>query len=358
MVGVLVLILSLTSLTQGREPPASFSRESQSEEGRIDPISVIGQILLSLGTSLGIPNHNFDKDGSTADRRQDKSRQKEVQLPVCPAGSQCKTNQGEPVVCGLAVRSSRIVQGNDTTPGAYPWAVGIQFLDRLYCGGSLISNQWVLTAAHCVKGINQGRIRLILGDHDRRDEEKWQELRLIERVIIHPQFVKKTFNNDIALIKMNRNIEFNDRVRPVCLPPKDRSYNGQDTTVVGWGKLAEGGVPANILQQVSVPIISQKKCRHSTSYRTSEITENMFCAGFDDGKIDACQGDSGGPAVWKGDGENSQTQIGIVSWGQGCARGGYPGVYTRIGRYLEWIVDIIKSDGSCFCPSVNDILQS
>ena len=59
--------------------------------------------------------------------------------------------------------------------------------------------------------------------------------------------------------------------------------------VVGWGKLAEGGVPANILQQVSVPIISQKKCRHSTSYRTSEITENMFCAGFDDGKIDACQ---------------------------------------------------------------------
>jgi len=275
------------------------------------------------------------------------------------------------------------VRGNDTIPGAYPWAVGIQFLDKLYCGGSLISSQFIITAAHCVKGINPDRIRLILGDHDRRRDEAHQQQRLIERVFffspfslffcilciclfvllknnfgvvflikvfIHPNFVKKTFNNDIALVKMRSEVEFSDFIRPVCLPSWDRSYNGQNTIVVGWGKLSEGGLPANILQEVSVPIIPQKKCRHNTNYRTSEITENMFCAGFDRGKIDACQGDSGGPAVWKGEGEHFFTQIGIVSWGQGCARGGYPGVYTRIGRYLEWIVRVIRDHDSCFCP--------
>jgi len=312
--------------------------------------SIISQVIETLGTSLGINGLGKDDDKTeVADRRRDHAgRQHQVPLPECPS-YKCRTEAG-PVECGQPVRSSRIVRGNDTTPGAYPWAVGIQFLDKLYCGGSLISSHFIITAAHCVKGINPDRIRLILGDHDRRRDEAHQELRLIEKVFIHPNFVKKTFNNDIALLKMKGEVDFSDFIRPVCLPPWDRSYNGQNTIVVGWGKLSEGGLPANVLQEVSVPIIPQKKCRHETNYRTSEITENMFCAGFDRGKIDACQGDSGGPAVWRGDGEHFFTQIGIVSWGQGCARGGYPGVYTRIGRYLEWIVGVIRNYDSCFCP--------
>jgi len=225
----------------------------------------------------------------------------------------------------------------------------MQFGEKLYCGGSLISNQFIITAAHCVKGINHGKIRLILGDHDRRHNEAHQELRFIEKVFINPHFVKKTFNNDIALIKMKSKVDFTDYIRPVCLPSKDRSYNNHSTIVVGWGKLSEGGLPANVLQEVLVPIISQKQCRHKTSYRQDEITENMFCAGFDQGKIDACQGDSGGPAVWKGDGNGFFTQIGIVSWGQGCARAGYPGVYTRIGRYRQWIKDVMEENNSCLC---------
>jgi len=314
--------------------------------------SIISQVIETLGTSLGINALGKVEDEKAseevAERRRDHSGRHTVPLPECST-SKCRTETG-PVECGQPVRSSRIVRGDDTTPGAYPWAVGIQFLDKLYCGGSLISKHFIITAAHCVKGINPDRIRLVLGDHDRRHQEEDQQQRLIEKVFLNPHFVKKTFNNDIALIKMKGEVEFSDFIRPVCLPHYDRSYNGHDTIVVGWGKLSEGGLPANVLQEVSVPIIPQKTCRHDTHYRASEITENMFCAGFSEGKIDACQGDSGGPAVWKGDGEQFFTQIGIVSWGQGCARGGYPGVYTRIGRYLEWIVDIIQKHDSCFCP--------
>jgi len=309
--------------------------------------SIISQVIETLGTSLGINGLGKVEEKASeevADRRRDHTGRLTVPLPECSISS-CRG-----VECGQSVRSSRIVRGNATTPGAYPWAVGIQFLDKLYCGGSLISSHFIITAAHCVKGINPDRIRLILGDHDRRHDEAHQQLKLIEKVFIHPHFVKKTFNNDIALIKIKGEVDFSDFIRPVCLPHTDRSYNSQNTTVVGWGKLSEGGLPANVLQEVSVPIIPQRNCRHDTHYRIAEITDNMFCAGFSDGKIDACQGDSGGPAVWKGDGKQYFTQIGIVSWGQGCARGGYPGVYTRIGRYLKWIVEVIRKYDSCLCP--------
>jgi len=342
--GSVTLILILSTSVQG-----NGLNSTAAQEERFDGSDVISQILAAIGTSLGVNTLGPDGGKEVSDRRKGKGgRQQPVALPTC-GGGQCNAN-GAPVECGQPIRSYRIVGGSPTIPGTYPWSVGIQFLDKLYCGGSLISREFVITAAHCVKGINQAKIRLTLGDHNRGTRSQQQQLKLIEKVFVHPHFVKKTFNNDIALIKMRGEVEFNDFIRPVCLPSTDRSYNGQDTIVVGWGKKSEGGLPAQLLQEVSVPIIPQKKCRHQTNYRTSEITENMFCAGFDNGKVDACQGDSGGPAVWKGEGENSYTQIGIVSWGQGCARGGYPGVYTRIGRYLEWIVNVIKENHACFCP--------
>lgn len=330
--------------------------------------SILSQVLNSLGNSFGITNSRLKFPDSGHDSFQKKVGQVETEetkeetaeedegrhsprqkLPTCPV---CLSVEGEHLGCGQPVRNARIVNGNGTTPGAYPWAVGIQFVDKLYCGGSLINKRFVITAAHCVKNINHARIRLILGDHDRRHLEANQETRFIERVFIRPDFVKATFNNDIALIKMDQEVQFSAFVRPVCLPNIDRSYNGQNTTVVGWGKKAEGGLPANILQEVSVPIITQKKCRHNTRYRTKEITENMICAGYDRGVIDACQGDSGGPMVWRGSADSAYSQIGIVSWGQGCARSGYPGVYTRIGRYIEWIISVMKENQECFCPNL------
>jgi len=350
-------LLSCSKLAMSQNPDPL---ENESRIG--SPGEIISQFLNSLGTSLGlglipeekIINKKIGESESINDEEDQEAlknpHDEKVDYPKCQdSDAQICSFNGEPIECGQPVRGGRIVNGNRTSPGAYPWAVGIQFGDKLYCGGSVITNRFIITAAHCVKGINERRIKLILGDHDRRQTEPAQETHTIERVFIRPDFVKKTFNNDIALIKLSREVHYSEYIRPVCLPATDRSYNGQNTTVVGWGKLGEGGRPADVLMDVTVPIITQKKCRRQTRYRASEITSNMICAGYDTGVLDACQGDSGGPMVWKGEADNFYTQIGIVSWGQGCARAGYPGVYTRIGRYRSWIIQIIKENNSCFC---------
>lgn len=322
----------------------------------------LAQLISQFGTSI---EKLFENDKNSAeyqiiDRKTGKEltededytpiTQVPVEFPRCSLKSRKCFSRGDPVVCGEPARNGRIVNGTNALPGAYPWTVGLQFVDKLYCGGSLITNRFVLTAAHCLKGINHSRIRLILGDHNRRIKSAHQVTRTIDRVFLHEGFVKKTFNNDIALIRLNAEVEFSPYILPVCLPSLDHTYLNENGTVVGWGKLEEGGSPSDILQEVVVPIISVTKCKHHTKYRSREITENMFCAGYDEGVLDACQGDSGGPMVWKGSQEDSAfTQIGIVSWGQGCARAGYPGVYTRIGRYLNWIIKHVTDNNSCFC---------
>jgi len=379
------LFLGFLSLAQTMDPEESppSTKESLEDEFTkrfVNPdqaSTFLSQVFNSLGNSFGITNSRLKfPDDDDEDNGQDRikikkkvdhvedntvTRTKDTRhnarvthtLPTC---SSCRTGEGETIGCGQPTRSqkpgARIVNGNETLPGAYPWAVGIQFVDKLYCGGALVNKNFVITAAHCVKGINHQRIKLIIGDHDRTIHESRQETRYIRQVFIRPDFEKKTFNNDIALIKLDREVTFSNSIRPVCLPNTDRSYNNQFTTVVGWGKLSEGGLPANVLQEVSVPIITQRKCRHNTKYRVKEITENMICAGYDQGVIDACQGDSGGPMVWRASPGEPFTQIGIVSWGQGCARQGYPGVYTRIGRYIEWIMQVIRDNNSCFCPTL------
>jgi len=358
---------------QESQPSAKESLQDKSQSRFVSPdqaSTFLTQVFSSLGNSFGITNSRFkfpgqngvntqdeiDKKAGHVDEedetKTDENRHASRQTYTLPTCSSCRTGEGETIGCGQPVRNARIVNGNETLPGAYPWAIGIQFVDKLYCGGTLVNARFVITAAHCVKGISRSRIKLIIGDHDRRINESRQETRYIQQVFIRPDFEKATFNNDIALILMDREVQFSNSVRPVCLPNTDRSYNGQDTTVLGWGKLSEGGLPAKLLQEATVPIMTQRKCRHETKYRTKEITENMICAGYDNGIIDACQGDSGGPMVWRGSADQPFTQIGIVSWGQGCARAGYPGVYTRIGRYIEWIIGVMTDNDSCLCPSL------
>lgn len=355
------VILWNQHITQAIGPDYIRDDGRDAKESRISsPGEIISQFLSSLGTSLGLDglpklgiqpiNKKIGESEEEDESNIIKDQEPPVKYPKCEDSQICSFD-GEELGCGQPVRVGRIVNGNRTTPGAYPWAVGIQFGEKLYCGGSLLTNKFVITAAHCLKGISERRIKLILGDHDRRSVEEAQETRTIEQVFIMNGFVKKTFNNDIALIKLNREVIFSQYIRPVCLPTTDRSYNGQNTTVVGWGKLSEGGQPADVLMDVIVPIIPQKKCRKETRYRASEITNNMICAGYDNGVLDACQGDSGGPMVWRADTDNFYTQMGIVSWGQGCARQGYPGVYTRLGRYRQWIIDTVTDNGSCFCSS-------
>lgn len=335
-----------------------FPERDQKGNGFID-------FFQSIGTSLGFieeeandkiikkkkkkhKNHKTDRIGTSY-----AADQPEVSYPRCADSSGICWQKNEKLKCGERMERGRdgfgrIVNGSEARLASHPWVVGIQFVDKLYCGGALINNRYVITAGHCLKGINPKRIKLVIGDHDRRSLSSVQQTRYVGQVHIHPGFEKRTFNNDIALIMMDREVQFSGYIRPVCLPDMDRSYNKQETTIVGWGKKSENGHPADILQEVVVPIIPQKKCRHQTKYRAHEITANMLCAGYDAGVLDACQGDSGGPMIWESENKQKFTQIGIVSWGQGCARSGYPGVYTRIGRYMNWIIDKTRHN-SCYC---------
>jgi hypothetical protein len=293
-----------------------------------------------------------------------------VSYPQCRDSSGvCYTGE-EKLSCGLPteqverrddLRTAKIVNGSNASHGAYPWTVGMYLQHRgklmFFCGGSLITNKYVLTAGHCLQSPGGRRtpkrkIRLILGGHDRRIDSPHQETRSVRQIFVHKEIHLKTdFDNDIALILMDRPVKFTDYIRPVCLPEYDRSYDHEDTTIVGWGKLSNDfdGPTADILQEARVPIIQQKKCREETRYSDHEITNNMLCAGYDTGLRDACKGDSGGAMVWTPEEQNFYTQIGIVSWGEGCAQEGYPGIYTRVGKYLDWIIE--TTSDSCYCVS-------
>jgi len=360
---LITTLVTTSVISQSKAESHLIEEELVETEARDSPIDILTQLIGSITDSIGIgefikgaDGKGFKKKFKDTKRIDDDDEDDYKAALTSSVYPQCSGDKAhvcrfsnEEIMCGTSQRHARIVNGKETSAGSYPWTVGIQFGEKLYCGGAIVSNLFVVTAAHCVKGINTRHIKLVIGDHDRRKQEPFQEIRTIHKVFIRPDFVKRTFNNDIALIKINREIEFNDYIRPVCLPAIDRSYNGQNTTVVGWGKLSEGGKPADILMEVTVPVIKQMKCRKQTRYRTSEITENMMCAGYDEGVLDACQGDSGGPMIWRSDSDEPYTQIGIVSWGQGCARKGYPGVYTRLGRYIDWIIETVSSNESCFC---------
>uniref|UniRef100_A0A0A9WVP2 Vitamin K-dependent protein C n=1 Tax=Lygus hesperus TaxID=30085 RepID=A0A0A9WVP2_LYGHE len=168
-------------------------------------------------------------------------------------------------------------------------------------------------------------------------------MRAVSSIIRHRNFDVNSYNHDIALLKLRKSVPLGKTIRPVCLPVSGSDPAGKMGTVVGWGRTSEGGALANIVQEVQVPILTLGQCRAS-KYRPNRITANMVCAGK--GVQDSCQGDSGGPLLVHNGGEKYEI-VGIVSWGVGCGRPGYPGVYTRVTSYLNWVKKNIQD--SCVC---------
>ncbi|KAH1022856.1 venom protease [Dendroctonus ponderosae] len=248
--------------------------------------------------------------------------------------------------CGERNENSRIVGGKPTQENEFPWMARLSYFNRFYCGGMLINDRYVLTAAHCVKGFMWFMIKVTLGEHDRCNDTKRPESRFVLRAVAGA-FSFLNFDNDIALLRLNDRVPITQHIKPVCLPKKkDEVYVGEVATAAGWGTLKEDGKPSCVLQEVDVPVLSNEDCR-KTNYSAKMISDNMLCAGYPKvGQKDSCQGDSGGPLVVQRDDKRYEL-IGIVSWGNGCARPGYPGVYTRVTRYLDWILENTK-DG-CFC---------
>ncbi|CAI5783566.1 hepatocyte growth factor activator [Podarcis lilfordi] len=240
----------------------------------------------------------------------------------------------------------RIIGGSSSLPGSHPWLASI-YIGRNFCAGSLLRSCWVVTAAHCFADSPlKSTIRIVLGQHFFNMTTAVTQEFDVEKYFMHPDFtVYNPTENDIVLVKLKK---VNQRcavksqfVRPICLPEKGMPFpDNQKCQIAGWGHLHENSSSySKVLQETSVPIIPDYKCQNYDVYG-ADISENMFCAGYLDGKSDACQGDSGGPLACEKDGVSYL--YGIISWGDGCGKARKPGVYTRVTKYVDWINEKIN----------------
>jgi len=233
------------------------------------------------------------------------------------------------------VRDPTAIVGGTIVAAAsdYPWTVAyLRTATSLKCGGSIISENWIVTAAHCISGSSPTGERISAGNL-RYNDANFQYT--ISEVYVHPNYDASTIDYDVALLYISTPIEFSNTVNAIRIAPASSGpFNGVTSTILGWGTTSEGGSISAVLREVDIPIITNAQCSNYYSGNNG-ITARMLCAYVTGGGKDSCQGDSGGPLVINNNGE--YLLAGIVSWGIGCARNNYPGVYTRVSSVHSWI---------------------
>uniref|UniRef100_A0A672H7R1 trypsin n=1 Tax=Salarias fasciatus TaxID=181472 RepID=A0A672H7R1_SALFA len=240
----------------------------------------------------------------------------------------------------LSVARARILGGSSALPGTHPWMAAIYIGASDFCGGSLISSCWVVSAAHCFfSNPLKSQIRVVLGQHLFNVTDSNSRTFGVEDYVFPRQF--SVFNptlHDIVLIKLKkqdgrcaRRTQF---IRPICLPDQSAPFPDHYCCAIsGWGHRHEKAERYSSLQEGGVRLVNHDDCRKPQVYG-NHVTADMVCAGLR-GCVDACQGDSGGPlACARGD---VSFLYGIVSWGDGCGRTNKPGVYTKVANYIDWI---------------------
>ncbi|KAM5340303.1 transmembrane protease serine 11C-like [Glossophaga mutica] len=228
----------------------------------------------------------------------------------------------------------KVAGGMDAKEGEWPWQASLQENNIHRCGATLISNSWLVTAAHCFINTN--------------DPRKWnvsfglllshpQTKRGVRNIIIHEDYHYPAHDNDIAVVNLSSPVLYTSNIRRACLPEATYTFPPNSAVVVtGWGSLKPDGSISNILQKGTIKIIDNRTCNKEKVY-SGVIKPGMLCAGFLEGRVDACQGDSGGPLV-SADQRGTWFLAGIVSWGAECALPNKPGVYTRVTYYRDWIM--------------------
>ncbi|XP_016838732.1 trypsin-7 [Nasonia vitripennis] len=225
----------------------------------------------------------------------------------------------------------RVVGGYETSIEQHPYQVSLRYKGRHKCGGAIIAEDWVITAAHCLKSSNPSHLSIKAGSSTLGGRGQVVD---VHHVIRHEDYSRRESDYDIALLQLESPLALGSKIQPIELAEAADYYStGSKASVTGWGVEESSGELSNYLREVSVPLISNSEC--SRLYGQRRITERMLCAGYvGRGGKDACQGDSGGPLVQDG------KLIGIVSWGFGCAEPNYPGVYTRVTALRSWISEI------------------
>ncbi|XP_071565745.1 chymotrypsinogen A [Temnothorax nylanderi] len=247
--------------------------------------------------------------------------------------------------------TGRIFNGKPSRRGAWPWQVSLQLLHPKlgfighWCGGVLIDPKWVITAAHCIHNelfnLPIGALwTAVVGEWELDSGGRGSARLPVEKVILHERF--NNYVHDIALMKLARPAPLSKVVRTICLPGPGQDLSQGQCVTSGWGRYGPSPSLSTALLEASVPLLNLEECLQA--YGTSvPIRKGHLCAGQIDGSSGSCVGDSGGPlqcrrtdGVWQ--------LVGVTSFGSGCARPGYPDVYTKIQHYLHWINKTIDAN--------------
>jgi len=234
-----------------------------------------------------------------------------------------------------AADEDKIVGGTQAIPGDWPWSCSMLYSGRHICGGSLINEDWIITAAHCVSSTTASLYQWECGLHDRNNKETWVRRFPSKRLFKHESYNSRLIQNDIAIFELATSaLPYDNYIIPACYPAASDTYAGAESWATGWGTLFSGGSISRYHMQVKMPVLTDAACK--TKFAGSNnmlIPATQICAGVSGENKDTCQGDSGGPLVAK-HADNHWYLIGLTSWGYGCGDGG---VYTRTSAFRDWV---------------------